>query len=50
VRVGLGHTGEFGGTVYPTNGFIYSHPDDGRMMAATPVRWQEAQSIHHEVR
>jgi surface antigen len=33
VRVGLGHSGEFG-SVYPTNGFIYDRPDDGRMVAA----------------
>ena len=52
VRVGLGHTGEYGGTVYPTNGFIYSRPDTGTMSAsaAVPVRWQMAQTIHHEFR
>jgi len=33
VRVGLGNSGEFG-SVYPTNGFIYNRPDDGRMVTA----------------
>jgi surface antigen len=33
VRVGLGRSGEFG-SVYPTNGFIYARPDDGRMVEA----------------
>jgi surface antigen len=33
VRVGLGHSGEFG-SVYPTNGFIYDRPDNGTMVAA----------------
>jgi hypothetical protein len=33
VRVGLGHSGEFG-SVYPTNGFIYDRPDTGTMVAA----------------
>jgi surface antigen len=53
VRVGLGHTGDFGGTVYPTNGFIYDRPDDGRATLqaaiATPARWQEAELIHREI-
>src|SRR5271165_3958624 len=33
VRVGLGRSGDFG-SVYPTNGFIYNRPDDGRMVTA----------------
>lgn len=33
VRVGLGHTGDYG-SVYPTYGFIYDRPDDGRMLAS----------------
>ncbi len=33
VRVGLGHTGDFG-AVYPTYGFIYNRPDNGVMVAA----------------
>lgn len=33
VRVGLGQSGDFG-SVYPTNGFIYDKPDNGRMVAA----------------
>ncbi len=40
VRVGLGHTGEFG-SIYPTNGFIYNRPDTGPLIASrtdgTPV-------------
>jgi surface antigen len=34
VRVGLGHSGDFG-AVYPTYGFIYDRPDNGVMVAAT---------------
>jgi surface antigen len=34
VRVGLGDTGSFG-SVYPTYGFIYDRPDDGRILVAT---------------
>jgi surface antigen len=36
VRVGLGHTGEYG-SIYATYGFIYPRPDNGRtgMMTAT---------------
>lgn len=34
VRVELGHTGQFG-AVYPTYGFIYDRPDNGRMIANT---------------
>ena len=34
VRVELGHTGQYG-AVYPTYGFIYDRPDDGRMLANT---------------
>lgn len=34
VRVGLGHSGEFGST-YPTYGFIYDRPDRGVMVANT---------------
>lgn len=34
VRVGLGHTGEYG-SVYPTYGFIYDRPDRGTMEANT---------------
>ncbi len=33
VRVGLGHTGEYGST-YPTYGFIYDRPDGGTRYAA----------------
>jgi surface antigen len=36
VRVGLGHTGEFG-SVYPTYGFIYDRPDVGSLLAAHPT-------------
>ena len=38
VRVGLGHTGEYG-SVYPTYGFIYDRPDDGgtRMAYGAPT-------------
>lgn len=40
VRVGLGHTGEFG-SIYPTNGFIYNRPDTGTLIASagsgTPI-------------
>ena len=40
VRVGLGHSGDFG-SIYPTFGFIYNRPDDGTMVAAvdngTPI-------------
>ena len=32
VRVALGHSGDFG-SVYPTYGFIYDRPDNGRMVA-----------------
>ncbi len=35
VRVGLGHSGEFG-SVYPTYGFIYDRPDNGVMLANRP--------------
>ena len=35
VRVGLGHTGEYG-SVYPTYGFIYDRPDSGMRVAAQP--------------
>lgn len=35
VRVGLGHTGEYG-SVYPTYGFIYDRPDSGLRLAAQP--------------
>lgn len=34
VRVGLGHSGQFG-SVYPTYGFIYDRPDRGIMVANT---------------
>ncbi len=60
VRVGLGHTGEYGGTVYPTNGFIYDRPESGQMMAQasyrpssallTPSTWRDAELIHREIR
>ncbi len=55
VRVGLGHTGDYGGTVYPTNGFIYDRPDNGMMVAsasitAQPARWRDAEVIHREIR
>lgn len=58
VRVGLGHSGDFGNTVYPTNGFIYDRPDRGSMLAsarapepqATPARWREAEAIVRQVR
>jgi surface antigen len=50
VRVGLGHSGEFGSSVYPTNGFIYARPDNGTTTAATPARWLVAQTINHEIR
>lgn len=33
VRVGLGHTGEYG-SVYPTYGFIYSRPDNGTFQSS----------------
>jgi hypothetical protein len=33
VRVALGHSGEFG-SIYPTYGFIYNRPDNGRMIAS----------------
>lgn len=36
VRVELGHSGQFG-AVYPTYGFIYDRPDNGRMIANTLV-------------
>jgi len=40
VRVELGHAGEFG-SIYPTHGFIYDHPDNGVIEAsrhpATPM-------------
>ena len=55
--VGLGHSGDFGNTVYPTNGFIYDRPDNGSMLAsartpveATPARWREAEAIVRQVR
>ena len=32
VRVGLGHSGDYG-SVYPTYGFIYDRPDNGAMLA-----------------
>lgn len=63
VRVGLGHSGDFGNTVYPTNGFIYDRPDNGSMLAsaqrvpgnfaaasATPARWRDAENIYRQVR
>lgn len=62
VRVGLGHSGDYGNTVYPTNGFIYDRPDNGSMLAsaatrqittvaeATPSRWREAEAIVRQVR
>ncbi len=53
VRVGVGHTGDYGGTVYPTNGFIYDRPDNGRMVAEaslTPSPWRDAELIHREIR
>jgi surface antigen len=62
VRVGLGHTGDYGGTVYPTNGFIYDRPDSGQMVAQasvrqvqasaalTPSTWRDSELIHREVR
>ena len=62
VRVGLGHSGEYGGTVYPTNGFIYDRPDNGSLLAAatvrstttvaeaTPARWRDAEAIVRQVR
>ena len=59
VRVGLGHTGDFGGTVYPTNGFIFDRPDDGRAPtavryaregASTPSAWRDAELIHRQIR
>jgi surface antigen len=34
VRVGLGHSGEYG-SIYPTFGFIYNRPDAGTMVMAT---------------
>ncbi len=34
VRVGLGHSGEFG-SIYPTYGFIYNRPYNGTLVAAT---------------
>ena len=37
VRVGLGHSGEFG-SIYPTYGFIYNRPDRGTMVAANEAR------------
>lgn len=43
VRVGLGHSGDFG-SVYPTYGFIYDRPDTGVMIANTPSRTQPATS------
>ena len=36
VRVGLGHSGDFG-SVYPTYGFIYDRADDGRKLAPHPT-------------
>ncbi len=40
VRVGLGHSGDFG-SIYPTNGFIYNRPDTGMLIASaadgTPI-------------
>jgi len=39
VRVGLGHSGDFG-SVYPTYGFIYDRPDRGSMVAAQSQRFQ----------
>ena len=60
VRVGVGHTGGYGGTVYPTNGFIYDRPDNGMMVAQasfqhnaamlTPSPWRDAELIHREIR
>lgn len=63
VRVGLGHSGDFGNTVYPTNGFIYDRPDNGSMLASaqrvpgnfaaasvTPARWRDADGIYRQVR
>ncbi len=62
VRVGLGHTGDYGGTVYPTNGFIYDRPDHGQMVAEvsfrqiqvsaaqTPSTWRDSELIHREFR
>ena len=37
VRVALGHSEDFG-SVYGTYGFIYDRPDNGTMMAKSPVR------------
>ena len=36
VRVGLGHTGEYG-SIYPTYGFIYARPDTGRIIRTAAV-------------
>ena len=48
VRVGLGHTGEYGG-VYPTYGFIYDRPDGGMRVAAQPYA-EVAQAPDNPVR
>ena len=37
VRVALGRDGEFG-SIYPTRGFIYDRPDNGRMFASITAR------------
>ena len=47
VRVGLGHSGDFG-SVYPTYGFIYDRPDHGVMVANVPSSKPVGAGIRHD--
>lgn len=61
VRVGLGHSGDYG-SVYPIYGFIYDRPDRGQAMAEVktfprteevaeaPVRVRDAEVINRAIR
>ncbi len=61
VRVGLGHSGDYG-SVYPTYGFIYDRPDRGQAMAEVkafprttevaeaPVRVRDTEVINRAIR
>lgn len=61
VRVGLGHSGDYG-SVYPTYGFIYGRPDRGQMMANSsaapraeevaeaPARFRDVDVINRAIR
>jgi hypothetical protein len=61
VRVGLGHSGDFG-SIYPTYGFIYDRPDRGQMIAnakaaprteevaEAPLRFRDVEVINRAIR